>query len=163
MKGDVAALARVLRSLEEQKRDVAAQLAEARVKAAHPLADSWGEVQSLAVALANAPDPEDARLRLRSVLRRLISEIRLLVIPKPKGHTRLAVAQIYFAGDGVRSYIIYHHPAHHSFAGHTPAQQWVKSLKELIPKDFDLRKPADALRLEALLLPIFAQSNRRAD
>src|SRR5262249_30246195 len=39
LNGDVAALARVLRKLEGQKRDLAGKLSEARQKASHPLSE----------------------------------------------------------------------------------------------------------------------------
>src|SRR5262249_3763042 len=70
LKGDVAALAKVLRKLEERKKGLAAQLADARHKAAHPLSETWGEAKTLLGVLDKAPDPVDAQLRLRSALRR---------------------------------------------------------------------------------------------
>jgi hypothetical protein len=41
MNGDVAALARVLRQLEDRKKDITSRLAEARCKAATPLSELW--------------------------------------------------------------------------------------------------------------------------
>src|SRR5262249_48087444 len=70
------------------------RLAAARQKACHPLSETWGEVQSLAAALAGAPDPEDARRRLRSALRRIVEKIMLLVIPRRRD--RVAVVQVFF-------------------------------------------------------------------
>src|SRR5262249_45711882 len=80
--GDVAALARVLRQLEGRKAELVGQLAEARQQAACPLSESWGAAQSLLETLDAAADPDDARLRLRSALRRIVEEIWLLVVPK---------------------------------------------------------------------------------
>ena len=81
LKGDVAALARVLRQLEEQKRDLTEQLTASREKAAHPLSTSWGEAKTLLDALDTASDPIDARLRLRAALRRIVESIWILVVP----------------------------------------------------------------------------------
>jgi hypothetical protein len=59
--------------------------------------------------LDRAPDPQDARLRLRSTLRRIVDSIFLLVVPR--GRDRLAVAQVYFqGGQKVRAYFIIHQP-----------------------------------------------------
>jgi DNA invertase Pin-like site-specific DNA recombinase len=145
--GDIPSLAKVLRDQEERKRELVARLADARARAAHPLADSWGECRSLASALDNAPDPEDARLRLRSVLRRVVSEIRLLVIPRRL--QRLAAVQIYFKGDGHREYVILYRPPHHGFGGRKEGKWWARSLADMAkPGKLDLRKPAHAARLE---------------
>src|SRR5262249_9156847 len=56
-RGDVAALARALRTLEAQQRDLADQLADARQRAAHPLSETWGEAKGLFEELAEAADP----------------------------------------------------------------------------------------------------------
>src|SRR5262249_54065503 len=82
------AIGKRIQTLEQQKRDQAGRLAEARRKAAHPLSESWGEAKTLLGALADAPDPEEARLRLRALLRRIVVEIRLLVVRR--GRSRLA-------------------------------------------------------------------------
>src|SRR5262249_25532417 len=79
--GDSATLFKRLRDQEAKKRDIAAKLAEARQKAVHPLSESWGEAQSLLDALASAPDPHEARMRLRGALRRIIATIWILVVP----------------------------------------------------------------------------------
>jgi DNA invertase Pin-like site-specific DNA recombinase len=148
--GDVPSLARALRSLEDRKRDLVARLTEARAKAAHPLAESWAQCQSLPSVLDNAPDPEDIRLRLRSALRRVVSEIWLLVVPRRL--VRLAAVQVYFNGGGRREYMLYHRPAHHAFGGRKDAQWWARSLKEVTAGgDLDLRRREDAKLLEKAL------------
>src|SRR5262249_8273920 len=96
LNGDVAALAKVLRQLEERKRELVAAEAEARQRAATPLDDTWEHTHSLLAALDDASDQEEARGRLRSVLNRVISEVRVLVVTR--GRDRLAVAQVWFAG-----------------------------------------------------------------
>src|SRR5262249_7197914 len=110
LKGDVAALARVLRAQEDRKRDLATRLAQARRKAAHPLSEAWGEAKSLLEALKSAPDPEDARLRLRGALRRIVDSFWLLIVPR--GRDRLCAVQVWFQGSGsCRNYLILHRPA----------------------------------------------------
>jgi DNA invertase Pin-like site-specific DNA recombinase len=84
--------------LEARKAELARLLADARQKAREPLSAAWGEFKSLADMLDAAPDPQDARLRLRSVLRRVVAEVWLLIAPR--GHTRLCACQIFFAADG---------------------------------------------------------------
>jgi DNA invertase Pin-like site-specific DNA recombinase len=148
--GDVPSVARVLRTLEERKRDLVARLADARAKLAHPLAESWGECLSLSSALDKAPDPEDARLRLRSALRRVVDQIFLLVVPRRL--ERMAAVQIFFKGGGRRDYLIFYLPPHHGFGGRKEACLQTYSLTDgaaLGP--LDLRKPAHAARLEKAL------------
>jgi DNA invertase Pin-like site-specific DNA recombinase len=96
-------------ALERRKQDLVARLQEARQQAAFPLYEVWGQVQTLAETLKKAADPVDARLRLRSALRRIISGIYIVVVPR--GHTRLCEAEIWFAGgERYRSYFIIHRP-----------------------------------------------------
>jgi hypothetical protein len=127
--GDVAALAKVLRALEQQQRDLSQRLAEARQKALHPLSETWGQTQSLIDVLDNAPDPTDARLRLRSALRRIVGEdgsIRLLVVPR--GRDRLCAVQIWFAGGKrCRTYLILHRPPNANGKARTPGYWQVRS------------------------------------
>jgi hypothetical protein len=150
--GDIPSLARVLRTLEERRRDVATRLADARARAANPLADSWGECQSLLSVLDNAPDPEDARLRLRSTLRRIVSEIWLLVVPRRLN--RLAAVQVHFTGGGQRNYAVLYRPPHHGFGGRREGQWWARSLAEVAPGDLDLRKRENARVLEEALVAV---------
>jgi DNA invertase Pin-like site-specific DNA recombinase len=155
LEGDVAALARVLRQLEGQKRDLGAKLAAARQKAAHPLSEAWGEALTLAEALDTAPDPVDARLRLRSALRRIVSEIRLLVVPR--GRDRLAAVQIWFAADSEhagrhRDYLILHQPPKANGKTRTEGGTWTRSLADTVAlSPLDLRDPEHARRLAAAL------------
>jgi hypothetical protein len=152
LNGDVAALAKVLRQLEERERDLSAKLAEVRQKAAVPLKDCWGEAKSLLEAIADAPDPTDAKLRLRSVLRQVIAEVWLLVVPR--GSDRLCVAQVFFPqGDKVRHYIIYHRPPRANNWGRQEGRWTVRSFVDagLKADALDLRKREHARRLEKAL------------
>jgi hypothetical protein len=155
LKGDVAALARVLRQLEDQKRDLlAGRLAAAREKAAHPLSETWGEAQTLLGALDKAPDPHDARLRLRAALRRIIDSIWLLVVTR--GHARLCVAQVWFSeGARHRDYVILHRPPKSNGKARQEGGWWARSLAEVAaPGDLDLRRRDHARRLEAVLAEV---------
>jgi hypothetical protein len=152
LNGDVAALAKVLRQLEARERDLSATLAEARQKAAVPLKDCWGEAKSLLEAIADAPDPTDAKLRLRSVLRQVIAEVWLLVVPR--GSDRLCVAQVFFAqGDKVRHYLIHHRPPRANNWRRQEGKWTVRSFvdAELKADTLDLRKREHARRLEKAL------------
>jgi DNA invertase Pin-like site-specific DNA recombinase len=152
LNGDVAALAKVLRQLEEQKRDLEARLAEARQNAAHPLSMAWGEAQSLVEAIDGAPDPNDVRLRLRAALRRMIDGVWLLVVPR--GRDRLVAVQVWFAGRKKhRDYVILNRPAKSDGRGRaTVGGWWARALATAgMPDDLDLRKRKDAKDLEAAL------------
>jgi DNA invertase Pin-like site-specific DNA recombinase len=148
--GDIPSLARALRQLEERKRDLVVARDAARAKATRPLAESWGECRSLLGAIDSASDQEDARLRLRSALRRIVSEIWLLVIPQRLA--RLAAVQFYFEGGARRDCLIYYRPAHSGFGGRKPEQWWARSLADVVkPSDLDLRRREDTAKLEAAL------------
>src|SRR5262249_38564120 len=83
--------------LEAREDDLAKQLAEARKKAAHPLSETWGEATTPLAPLDAAPDQTEARLRLRSALRRMTDSLWLLIISR--GRTRLCAVQVWFAGE----------------------------------------------------------------
>jgi DNA invertase Pin-like site-specific DNA recombinase len=139
-----------VKDLEGRKRDLAARLRDASAKAAHPLTESWTQCQSLATTLDNAPDPDDARLRLRSALRRIVSEIRLLIVPRKLA--RLAAVQVYFEGDGLRDYVILYRPSHAGFGHRKPGHWWARSLDDVVKvREQDLRRPEDAAALEIKL------------
>jgi DNA invertase Pin-like site-specific DNA recombinase len=152
LNGDVASLAKVLRQLEAEERELAEQLAGARQKAAHPLSEAWGETVTLASALENAPDQNDARLRLRAALRRVVESIFVVVVRK--GRHQLAACQVWFTGDGCRSYLILHRPLM-AIPGvwRKDPQTSVVSLAEMITdaEGLDLRKVSHAKRLEKVL------------
>jgi hypothetical protein len=138
--------------LEARKARLAEQLVEARHQAAHPLSESWGECKSLVDTLAAAPDQRDARLRLRSALRRIADTIMLLVVVR--GQDRLAAVQIWFAGGKRhRDYLILYRRGGGGGANpFRPAQSWVRSLADVAkPGSLDLRDRGHAVRLEKAL------------
>jgi DNA invertase Pin-like site-specific DNA recombinase len=144
--GFSATIGKRIAALEAKKANLAEKLAEARLLAAHPLSESWGEAQSLAEALATAPDPQDARLRLRSALRRIVESMWLLVVPR--GRDRLAAVQMWF-GKRQRDYLIFHRPASYHREAKTTVHSETFGVK---PGDLDLRRRDQAARLERWLL-----------
>jgi len=155
LNGNVVALAKVLRQLEGQKEDLVVKLTEARQKAAHPLEECWGEAKSLLGALDSAADANDARLRLRSALRRIVESIWMLVVPR--GANRLAAVQIWFVdGSRCRDYLILHRPAKSNGKTQRIESEWsVRSLADIAKADkLDLRKRDHAARLEKALAAV---------
>src|SRR5262249_3371835 len=134
-------------ALEAQKADIASRLTAAQQKAAHPLRDAWGECQSLLAVLASAPDPRDARLRLRCTLGRIVESIWMLIVPRRRD--RLCAVQIWFTGGKrCRSYFIFYKSASFQRKG----QWWAHSLAEVVrPGELDLRDRDHARRLEEAL------------
>jgi DNA invertase Pin-like site-specific DNA recombinase len=149
--GESPTIFKRLREQEAKKRELDARLAEARQKAAHPLSESWGECQSLIDALENAADKDDARLRLRSALRRMVDSMVLLVVPRVKD--RLAAVQIWFAGGKRhRDYVIWHRPVRGNHRVRIEARSMVVSLATALKLgDLDLRRPEHARRLQKSL------------
>src|SRR5262249_8425131 len=102
---------------------------------------------------AEAPDPLDAKVRLRSVLRRVITEGWILVIPR--GADRLAAGQGWVTdSEKRRGYPIYHRPAKANGRARQDATRWARSLAAVAPADLDLRRPEDARALEAALAAV---------
>jgi DNA invertase Pin-like site-specific DNA recombinase len=149
--GEVAAVARKLREREAEEKELIARRDEASRKAASPLSEAWGEARSLLTTLDDAPDPKDARLRLRAALRRVIDSIWMLVVSR--GRDRLAAVQVWFAeGRRQRSYLILHRPPKANASGRTAGGWWARSLaSDAIPGELDLRDRDHAARLEAVL------------
>lgn len=155
--GDVSALARVLRRLEERETSLASQLAEARVNASSPLAEAWSEARTLLDAVEGAADPDDARLRLRAVFRRTIAGIWVIVVALPGSRDRICAAQVHFHGsDAFRTFLIAYRPARGNGASHKPArcEDFTWPVKKGSPPDF--RNPATARIVRGILASVDA-------
>jgi DNA invertase Pin-like site-specific DNA recombinase len=125
--------------LEEERR-------QAEQAAAHPLSEAWGQAKSLLNVLRT---PED-HLRLRSLLRRIVEDIHVLVVPR--GWDRLAAVQMRFKGsDQVRRYLIVIRKGRASrFRGERGQDTATTgSLRE--PVGLDLREPAHVAALREYL------------
>jgi DNA invertase Pin-like site-specific DNA recombinase len=150
--GEIEALASVVRQLDKRRRDLAARLADARHEAAHPLSECWGEAHGLIDALASAPDATDARLRLRTAMRRVVDSIHLLVVPR--GKDRLCAVQITFHGSKKppRHYAIFHRPPRGNGKARTEGWSVTGSLADVVQLGpLDLRRRDHVARLEAAL------------
>lgn len=153
---DLAPLVEVLRTLENKRQVTADQLAEANRKAVSPLSAVWAKFDSLLAALEAAPDPLEARVRLRSALRRMVDGVWCLFTRS--GARRLAAVQLHFLGGARRDYLILYKPATGGAVGVRPALWWTRSLADVAKTGpLDLRKRADANNLEAALLALDLQ------
>jgi DNA invertase Pin-like site-specific DNA recombinase len=151
--GESPALFKRLRAKEAEQRGLKERLAEAQQKAAHPLSASWGEAQSLIDILDNAPDPQDARVRLRSAIRRIVESVHLLIVAGGKTAARLCAVQVWFADrDRHRDYLICYRPAKGNGRVRTEGAWRCWSLADKIdPAGLDLRRREDAEALELVL------------
>ncbi|HTU22990.1 MAG TPA: recombinase family protein [Gemmataceae bacterium] len=141
-----------LRAKEARLAELNELLKPARQRAANPLSVAWGETQSLlkTYRAAQKRDPEDAGLRLRGALRRIIESISLLVVVR--GATRLAAVQMWFTGGHHRDYLIEHKAATRGVAGSRQPQRWRVSLSDVADvDDLDLRRREDAEALAIVL------------
>jgi hypothetical protein len=137
-----------------ERDQAAAELAAARAKAAHPLSESWGEAQSLLAAAAG----EKNRKRLRAALRRVVDEARVLVVQLGR-QDRVCAVQFHFAeGRDPRSWVVWSRTHCGSGKHRKAARWWARSFAEAgLSDDYDLRKPADAVELEADLADLPGQ------
>jgi hypothetical protein len=152
--GFSATIGKRVTALEDRKRVLTEELAEARERAAYPLSEKWGEAKTLLSALETAPDRQEARLRLRSALRRVIDGIWMLVVPR--GRDRLCAVQIWFAGgERHRDYLILNRPTKANAKTRTAGGWWAWSLASVArPGERSLRRREDAAALEAELLAL---------
>jgi len=144
------ALVEVLADIAVRKKTLLQQLTDARQSAAAPLSEAWKECQSLASALDSAPDQEEARVRLRSALRRIVDSFWCLFCPR--GSMRLAAVQVWFTGGAHRDYLILHQRARANVAASRPAQWCVRPLADVARSDnLDLRQREHGQRLLTIL------------
>lgn len=158
----------VLRSLNVKLATTQEQLADAQREAACPLTGAWGECRSVLDALDGAPDPAEARVRLRSAVRGIIESIWCLFCETNpgadtehkrgrgrsagRGSVRLAAVQVWFAGGAHRDYLMVHRPAAGGRVQARAAECRVWSLSTVAaPGALDLRRKADVRQLEKVL------------
>jgi DNA invertase Pin-like site-specific DNA recombinase len=142
------ALADLLRRRQAERATLVAQLDKARQAAATPPQTAWADAKSLLATLDAAPDQEAARLKLRSLLRRIIHHVDLLIVPR--GKSRYAFAQVTFRdSDKIRVYAIgYRGTITPPRAPRQPARYWATSHLVSELGDIDLTTPTgqDACR-----------------
>lgn len=159
-RGESDSLFKRLRAKETRQGELKVLVGQAKQQKAHPLSDSWDEAKTLLAVLEKAPDQREARLRLREALRRIVSEIRVLVVADPGDRrNRLAVVQIWFTAAGAgeqrhRDYLIVHRSA--VAAGNDKClrrpSSWTVEDAAWEGGARDLRRPEDAKELERDLL-----------
>jgi DNA invertase Pin-like site-specific DNA recombinase len=143
---DIEALVGAVRELEADRLYLTRRLAEARQRAATPLGESWVEAKGLLAVLAAAPDPVDARTRLKAALRKLIEGVWCLTVRL--GQYRVMAVQVWFNGGGHRDYAIVCRLAR----GVKMEVLQSRSLKlPGLRSELDLRDPADAAALGKML------------
>lgn len=127
---------------DKEKRALVKELAEASREASNPLSGSWAE----AVQLMAEDDPQ----RLRAALFTTVERIYSLFVPR--GRSRLAAVQVWFKGGQHRDYLILHQGGRGNATSRTEGKCWCCSLADAAALGpLDLRKPADARKLETLL------------
>jgi len=145
-KGYSSALTTVLREKEAEHAKIKDELDSLRAEMINPVADDWKHFPNLVDAIEKAENKEDARLRVRALLRRAVESIYLLIVRRRS--YRLVAAQVFFYNGICRSYLILHQTAAYARKGGWDACS-LSDAVALGPRD--LRKPEDVRKLEAFL------------
>lgn len=131
--------------LQEECDNLAEELAKAQRVAASPLAETWGEFQSVA-RLLEKDGSDEMRLRCRNALRRLVESVTCLFTGTKM--TRIAAVRVQFNGTPTyRDYVIVAHSRNGTRKN--PPAPAVKSVRW--EGGLDLRTPSDARRVQAWL------------
>jgi DNA invertase Pin-like site-specific DNA recombinase len=139
-------LAALLREKEDLEEVIAGRLQDELARSARPAERGWREFPTLADLITKKGD--EARLRLRVVLRGLIDDVRVVIVRR--GCWRLCGAQAIFTGGACRAFLIASQAG-----GYNRKGGWAAcSLGGLAPEDFDLRTLAGARNLEQYLLSL---------
>jgi DNA invertase Pin-like site-specific DNA recombinase len=137
----------LLADLGKQKKATIAALDKARTAAASNTADNVGEVVSLAKMFkdAAAEDLPELRRKTRAAIKRIVSSIYVLIVPRGKGRERLVAVQVWFTTGRRRDYLIFNRAA-----GYRRPGGWsCRSMTEATA--LDLRRRDHAARLEKVL------------
>jgi DNA invertase Pin-like site-specific DNA recombinase len=138
-------LTAVLREKEAEEERLAGELQDELARAARPAERAWKDLPGLADLVREGGD--EARLRLRPVLRRLVDGMWLLIVRR--GSWQLAAIQVHFAdSDRRRDYLI----AYQSAGFRRPGGWWARS--DVDAGTLDLRRPEDVSRREKTLLSL---------
>jgi DNA invertase Pin-like site-specific DNA recombinase len=143
-----ATLARVVAGHEQALAAVGRETQAAQRRLSNPAGAAWRQAKPWFKRLADQPDPKAARERLGALLRDVIADIRILILPR--GSERLACVQVHFKDNvRARTYLILSRQARKTGAGTRPAQSWVESFPG--KAEYDLRKRADVAACERFL------------
>jgi DNA invertase Pin-like site-specific DNA recombinase len=135
------ALAAVLRDREQEEETVAGLLQDELAKNVRPAERAWQELPGLVDLIEKYGD--EARLRIRSVLRAIVEEMRLVLVRR--GSRLLCGVQVFFAGGAVRHYLLVYRMA----CPGRPRSWWCRSLASthIGADDIDLRRKDHAAAL----------------
>lgn len=140
---DFDAFLDLIESMQTERRQVSARLAELEEENPDRVPADLGETQSLIDLLAKAKGGElnDLRRRLKNRIRQLVAEMVVLIVPR--GRNRLTAVQMWFKGsERHRDYLILHNREGH----------WCRSLASVTDAEaLDLRVRDHARRLEKVL------------
>jgi DNA invertase Pin-like site-specific DNA recombinase len=139
-------LTEMLREKETDEENKAQELQEELAKSVRPAEAAWREFPGVVDLLAEADDPVAARLRVRTVLARIVE--RMVVLMVRRGAYSLCAVQAHFTTGGRRDFLVV------SYAAGFNRQGWwkAKSLADVVALgDFDLREEKDASNLQRAL------------
>jgi DNA invertase Pin-like site-specific DNA recombinase len=141
------ALAAVLREKEAEEEQTAGALQDELAASVRPADKAWEELPSLVDLIREQGD--EARLRIRGVLRSIVQEARVLLVRRAS--YTLAGVQVYFTGGAVRHYLVVYRTA----CPGRPRSWWCRSLASVAnPADLDLRRREDAAALAEVLAEV---------
>jgi hypothetical protein len=150
---DFDAFLDLIQELQAERHQVGEQLAELHQEQDNRRTADLGEAHSLIDLMKQTPPEQrdDLRRRLKVRIRQLLSDVRVLVVPR--GRDRWCAVQLWFrGGNRRRDYIILHKPGKRFGETRTEGQWWCRSLATVIQEDdLDLRRRADAAKLEKWL------------
>jgi DNA invertase Pin-like site-specific DNA recombinase len=139
-------LAALLRQQEAQEAQIATELQDELARTSKPADRAWKELPSLVDLIKKADDLNDVRLKLRPILRRVIEEMVVLIVPK--GSFRFCAVQVCFHGGASRHYGILHQTAGFRRAG----GWWTRSFASVgVAGELDMRIRDHARRLGEFL------------
>jgi DNA invertase Pin-like site-specific DNA recombinase len=165
---NAATVAQELAKREARAVELSARLRECKEEEARPLADTAAEVRLLTpkavyggrlktLDAAEARDREDARVRLRAALRRIVLSVHLVIVHRsesraprvdPRGRVKLLTAQINFVSGAMRTVRVIYRPATKAGSKYCKsARWWADSLKfNDTTGKLDIRNHEDAER-----------------
>jgi hypothetical protein len=143
--GESAILFQRLRQKETERQELAKRLADAKQRERTPRSTAFAAVKTLLDVAKDEPN----RLRLRELLRTIVEEIWVLIVPR-RSH-RLAAVQVFFKGGGRRDYLIHYQAAAYCRSGGWSACSLAGPTNS---KNLDLRHKQDTGELAKILTKV---------